>query len=41
MRLKACDYLNFVEVIMEFKELQEIAVNTLNERRISKLATPI
>ena len=24
---------------MEFKELQEIAVNTLNERRISKLAT--
>lgn len=24
---------------MEFKELQEIAVNTLSERRISKLAT--
>lgn len=24
---------------MEFKELQEIAVNTLNKRRISKLAT--
>lgn len=24
---------------MEFKELQEIAVNTLSERRISKLVT--
>ena len=34
-----CDKSQFFEAIIEFKELQEIAVNTLNERIISKLAT--